>query len=698
MKLSLLFLSTALIVPISEASLVDLTDRWTIGEPTATNSGNTFTFQYPGMSNAWLGDSTSDKIRATIYDGGCKVDGSTWDGTTRYGTTGYWPNDQDNVPSTTSGSGEQPFRDNNLVWSTDNLLLTYTFTTNPRVMTAMGDFGSGPLLFCVRLGLYAGGSITEEINFYESIVTLTIDFQGDFAIAGFGVAPKIQGQSTAAQEYKVVASLCTDDQQAPTDLNGNFNQGAAIKVCISLDDQAKSDCVELKSVDNFSWTREDTSTTQEAITSTGEESTNGLTLLGDIDNTVGVGVPNVVITSVLFAKFYTSEGDVTANGAVTMAFGDSCGDTGEEEAQVDCLGEIIETSSVTLLDFSNSVVKTNTLHIEGGELRYEDIGIVRDRAVSLVVTVASGDYTDIATVWADRDKIPDQQNGKNGLFAQINLQTVEDKPKSGEGNFRFCFHDKETDDVVKVDRFDFTVFDIDNRGDSGLGRIEERLLIDAAHPQSYRLWPNIADSEVIISCEDGTAILPCGEGVRTVYQATTLGTGGDNPGDPNNLSVIQKRRSIAFQFTDTNCFEFTYDHYCPSEQIDEGGDGTSCNGRYNGGNFLFAGAADEIITDGECAVTPTLAPTVDPLTNELSRRLGSSSNNNNINNNIINRSNKRTLQEGDAAIVAPFEITASLNKADDGPVALQQTAGGTGTSITVVTTTIVGLVSAILLA
>jgi len=43
------------------------------------------------------------------------------------------------------------------------------------------------------------------------------------------------------------------------------------------------------------------------------------------------------------------------------------------------------------------------------------------------------------------------------------------------------------------------------------------------------------------------------------------------------------------------------------------GDGTSCEG-YTGGNFLFGGSASEIITDGECVVTPTtLAPTAEPV-------------------------------------------------------------------------------------
>merc|ERR1712194_683857 len=46
-----------------------------------------------------------------------------------------------------------------------------------------------------------------------------------------------------------------------------------------------------------------------------------------------------------------------------------------------------------------------------------------------------------------------------------------------------------------------------------------------------------------------------------------------------------------------------------------------------------------------------------------------------------NNDNGRRLQEADP--VAGFDVAATLNKADDGPVALQQTAGGsitTGTS------------------
>jgi len=271
---------------------------------------------------------------------------------------------------------------------------------------------------------------------------------------------------------------------------------------------------------------------------------------------------------------------------------------------VDCLGEIIDKSSVTLLDFKKSVVTKNTLHEKGGELRYTDIATVDDRAVSLVVTVTSGNYIDIREQWDKKKRTPDQQNGKNwknggkGELGVINLQTVRGEPKSGEGNFKFCFHDTTTDALVKVDRFDFTIFDLDQRKNG----IKEKLLMYAATAQP-KLWPDTTSSHISLFCEDEESTVPCDENTRTVFHSSTKGNGPDNPTDPSDLSQKQKKRSVAFTFIDTDCFEFTYDHYCPSEV-----NGSSLCSRYTGGNFLFGGAAHEIIEEGECVVTPTLPP------------------------------------------------------------------------------------------
>jgi len=320
MKLAFSFLVSALLLPFSEAS-VPLPDRWTIGTVEASSPGS---FQYQGMSQAWLGTNPNEHVRATFYDGDCKdsttngADAQGYDDTPFYAVAGFMATDL--VQDVTQEDGEFAFTNTNLSWDHANLQLD--FATNPRVMTAMGDFGSdGVLVYCVRLGLHDGGTSIDEINFQESIVTLTITMDGTFTITDIGVEPKTQGTSDAAQSYSVVASLCTA-QAAET----RFNQGEAIAVCITLDDTAKTGQVEITSVDAFTWKRADTED-QGAI---GEPSTSGFDIYGLATNgltmmePIVAGTTSVTITSVLFAKFYESAGTVTAHGSVTMAFANSC--------------------------------------------------------------------------------------------------------------------------------------------------------------------------------------------------------------------------------------------------------------------------------------------------------------------------------------------------------------------------------------
>jgi len=125
----------------------------------------------------------------------------------------------------------------------------------------------------------------------------------------------------------------------------------------------------------------------------------------------------------------------------------------------------------------------------------------------------------------------------------------------------------------------------------------------------YKLAP---DTEIELRCEDeGAAISDggtCNEG-RTIFHSSTHGKGRDNPTDPDNLTDEQLARSVLFSFVNTACWDFTYDHYCPTEQD---GSNRRCKG-YDGGNFLFAGNSESLEKDGECITnSPTLAPTLSP--------------------------------------------------------------------------------------
>ena len=158
----------------------------------------------------------------------------------------------------------------------------------------------------------------------------------------------------------------------------------------------------------------------------------------------------------------------------------------------------------------------------------------------------------------------------------------DNKGQDGTADFNFCFYDHETEELATVDSFRFSFYDIDERNEAEDG-IKEKIRFDTNQVTDFILYPNEQESEVILSCEDGTTAVPCADGVRTVFHSSTKGTGGDNPTDPTMLTEQQKKRSVALTFKDTSCFTITFDHYCGVDK---------CRW-YGGGNFLFSGNADE---------------------------------------------------------------------------------------------------------
>ena len=76
----------------------------------------------------------------------------------------------------------------------------------------------------------------------------------------------------------------------------------------------------MNNVISFNWNQEGSgSETQSGIVG-GELSNNGLTMKSEIVNVATAGTPNVIVTSVLFAKFYEETGSVRASGEVAMGF------------------------------------------------------------------------------------------------------------------------------------------------------------------------------------------------------------------------------------------------------------------------------------------------------------------------------------------------------------------------------------------
>jgi len=337
MKLSLSFLTTALLVPFSEA--IDLQARWNIENVTATNDDNAFTFSYSGTSKSWLTNSDTgtptdvkEKVQITMYDFDCKpTTASVNANEATYGQIGIVDTTADEFVMDSLGYGSEGSGPD----------LEFKFTTVPKNMaknnkiTGLTVNDKSDMKFCVRIGLIAvddsDSTKNNEINFQETEVTLSVTMSGGFDITSFAVAPKAKTSDAAAQTYQVNAKLCDDAQQAPKDGGGKFNQGAAIRVCITPDDKAIVDGVVMTTVDSFKWTRtysNDASgaavapTVQDAVVineGVSILSNDGLSLYGDADK-ANAEQPQIVITSVLFAKFYETDGTVSADGSATMAF------------------------------------------------------------------------------------------------------------------------------------------------------------------------------------------------------------------------------------------------------------------------------------------------------------------------------------------------------------------------------------------
>lgn len=245
----------------------------------------------------------------------------------------------------------------------------------------------------------------------------------------------------------------------------------------------------------------------------------------------------------------------------------------------------------TELDIENSDLVQNDLQ-SGGKMKFAGVGFIDDRSIDLEVTVVPG------TTYESKNA--DARNGKNGSgkMGVINLFTVRGDLDSGKGNFRFCLRDSETGDLATAKSFLWSIFDVDNRNDAANG-IKEKMEIDIAQVEDYVLFPDQETSEIASSCKNSGLAPPCDLGERTVFSATKKGVGSDNPGDPNNLNNLQKTRTIVFSFTDTSCWDVEYSHFCKIEEEE----GKRCR-NYNGGNFLFAGKAQQVIDDGECIIPP----------------------------------------------------------------------------------------------
>jgi hypothetical protein len=189
---------------------------------------------------------------------------------------------------------------------------------NPDEITANDDIYSegndliATINYCVRLGLSTEATPVVEVNFLETVVTVTVDLTSNFGIAGVTATPKVKIDATIIQTNEVEGYRCDESDAA---LTTTINQGTVVKICVKPDnDQASG--LYMSSIDSFSWEKNNGSVTQTAIDA-GDAANDGLTILGAPCQ----GQAICSFETLLKADFFAAAGQVTGSGAATMQYG-----------------------------------------------------------------------------------------------------------------------------------------------------------------------------------------------------------------------------------------------------------------------------------------------------------------------------------------------------------------------------------------
>jgi hypothetical protein len=187
--------------------------------------------------------------------------------------------------------------------------LLYTEDTSGSQVTA-------EIRFCVRFGLYTKSVTSVEVNFLETLVTLNVDLTDGFEIGSIAVAPRDRLVRTANQVYLVIGYRC-DAANDKVVIDLAITQGTVVKVCVEPDAEATADGIKMRSIDDFTWSRNSPNTVnQPAIVGRNRVAANQLTTL------VCTGGQQICsFETILFAAFYTTPGAVLGAGVASMQFG-----------------------------------------------------------------------------------------------------------------------------------------------------------------------------------------------------------------------------------------------------------------------------------------------------------------------------------------------------------------------------------------
>lgn len=177
------------------------------------------------------------------------------------------------------------------------------------------------IVFCHRLMLFTTSVTPIEVNFRETVVTFYVDLTDGFEIGNIDVQDKDKLVRTANQAYEVEGYQCDFSNQKLSDveLSQSRQQGTLIRVCVRPEEEARTDGIFMRSIDQFVWERDyggSVGVVTQVAVEDGEAAANQLTQLWCTP-----GDEVCAFESVLLALFFRLPGSVEGAGIASMQFG-----------------------------------------------------------------------------------------------------------------------------------------------------------------------------------------------------------------------------------------------------------------------------------------------------------------------------------------------------------------------------------------
>jgi hypothetical protein len=330
MKYTATLLASMAAIASAERNLATLAEKWNLTEPTFTYDANTFSLVF----------------NVTDYIVNGQANYSLWTAPDCQSDNGIALQNSpifeshSSTPNTALVNGA---RDENAASSGRATQIDITF--DPEEISSQDAVTQGiysqevvdnqqiaTVKFCVRFGLWTttamGVKTPVEVNFLETLLTLFVDLTDGFQIGAIEVAPKDRLVRTANQAYEVSGYECSAASTDRVDSTAPRNQGEIVYVCVTPEDEAQTDGIFMRSIDDFAWTRGAT-IRQVAI----ENNRPSANLLTSYDYVACEGSLVCKFSTILFAQFYATPGQVDGEGVASMQFGSATG-TGTTRRQL----------------------------------------------------------------------------------------------------------------------------------------------------------------------------------------------------------------------------------------------------------------------------------------------------------------------------------------------------------------------------